>query len=207
MFRNDIIAKRIGRIGFGIVLVAGALALGARTLLFPRADSAAAIMVGSWLLAFAVAGVLSKRRPTGDIAPDAYAKPALILPSIGIVLMLPLLIHLPFALALGGTAGFDDWVSLALWISGPTAIVTAILAALRAHALANDERPMSVWAIYAIGVGVSCVPFALFVLPPILTALTGLPIVALLHHQADLVERERLQVATAELPRAIAVAA
>jgi hypothetical protein len=203
MFETDVTklaARRVGRIVFGVVLIAGAFALVFRSRL---PFSAAQIMIGSWSLAFAAAlivGHLPIREPRKDLF-----KTSIVVPSIGVALMLPLLVHMPFVFA-QPYPDYDGWVQLSVYIVGMAHVAFALTSAIRASQLVDDVRALSPWAILGIVFGVSCVPFALlYMIPPVLVALTSIPILPLFFYQAHLVRRERAAVTT-HLPRAIAYA-
>ena len=207
MFETDLVTRlakrRLARCAFGLALIAGAAVFVLNAFAadpFPAATTLGAI----WLLAGSAAGLgYAFDRPAPlDVAQRLFV-PSIVLPSIGLALILPLTIQMPFVIGAYGSAAFDDWVPLSIWITGAVHIVLATLAALRGEMLVNGTKPLSVSLIYYACIGVACLPFAVFVLPPFLVALTGLPILPLLHYQARLVERERAMVATPFMPRAM----
>ena len=187
--------------GAGLLVDRGAL---------PVQASAASIVVGTWLVAIAVGWLARRVLPLrGPHTTESLFAPSIVVPSVGIALMLPLTLHLPIALAKGvGTEGFDEWVKLSIWISGATHVVLAILVAVRGSQLVTGKLPpLSISTIYLITVLVSCVPFVLFVLPPIIVMVTGLAFIPLLRYQATLVARERAELGVeAATPQAIAYA-
>ncbi len=205
MFRTDeVVVKRVARIGFGAVLIAGAVLLVARYWLFPDQHAAAPILVGSWLAAFATYRSLAWRTPTPHAAGD-LARAGLVVPAIGILLMLPLLLHLPFVLIMSDARGFEEWVFFSYVFTTLTTVVTGILIGLRTNALVTGRTPgwwLSSAGIYVTGIIAACVPFVILVLPPALVALTGLPFLGLLHYQATLAASERNPIAS--IPRAFA---
>jgi hypothetical protein len=196
-------ARRVARITFGSVLIVGAAVL----VLGPYLRlpfSSAEIMLGSWFIATLLS--LSVGRLPIHTDPQPLFKASLVVPTIGIALMAPLLIHLPFALVSQGS--YDTWVGLSVVIVGTAHLAFAITTGIRAARVVDDRPAMSPWICYAITVGVSCVPFALLLLiPPVLVALTALPLMPLVYFQNQLADRERALVTTPSVPRAIAWAA
>jgi hypothetical protein len=208
MFSFTVRGRRAGRIAFGAVLIAGMVLLIERLLLAREdASHAALVMAGTWAAALAAYAAVGWRASRRELAhADELAVPGLVLPSIGVALMYPLALHLPVALLLGGASGFDAWARFALVITGPTHLVLALLAAHRADQIVRGAPGMKPTTIYWICVAVSCVPFAiLFMIPPLLVALTGLPAVGLMDWGERIADAERG--AVCPVPRAIVVAA
>jgi len=118
---------------------------------------------------------------------------------------MPLTLHLPFALLIAREArAFDMWAMLSMIITGPTHLVLAALTAHRARQLATGRIPLSPMKIYGACVAVSCLPFAIFVLPPVLVMLTGLALYPLIAWMEPLAARDRARAQAEALPRAIA---
>lgn len=215
---SRVFARRIARIAFGTVLLIGAVALVIALALQPGlcsyardppSPSAAQVIGYTWLaaavaaaVAHAIAAALRLR-----LGGDALFLPSLIAPVAGAALLLPLTLHLLVALATGTTREFDWWASISLLITGPAHIAFLVLSVQRIHALAAGRLAGTPWRIFGITVAVSCVPFVVMVVPPVLVALTGVPILPLLHRMERVVARERAEIAAlpAELPRAVAV--
>lgn len=198
--------RRVGRIAAGGVLIAGALwivYLLAETHR-PRIAHAIPAIWGAAAIVYALCATLGSRRSL-DHAQE-LAVPALAIPAAGAALMLPLTLHLLVALAIGCQArDFDEWAGLSVLFTGPTHLTLAALVARRARQLVTGVAAISPARIYGICVAVSCLPFAILVLPPFLVGLTGLPIAALLGWMAPLAARD-LRAASAEaLPRAAVV--
>lgn len=194
---------------FGGVLILGALALVPHTygrVVHDRDGLPAAALVPMiWLAALALglaARALVSRRPHLP----AMARASVVLPSIGVALLGPLTLQLapimflfsrPFAM-------FDQWVWLAVIVSAPAHLLFAVLAAWRADQLARGVAAISPRRIYAWVVVVSCVPFvALYGLPPLAVAVTGLPFLWWMRVVDRIVDAERV---AAELPHAAVVA-
>ncbi|HWO19211.1 MAG TPA: hypothetical protein VNO30_10550 [Kofleriaceae bacterium] len=206
MFKFSVRGQRVGRIVFGVVLLAGVGVLTHR-LATARAPWVALVIVATWAAAFAayaIAGRLGARRA---LAHEGELRAAsLILPSVGAALLLPLTLHLPFAFALTrDLRDFDGWAELSMFLTGPTHLALAALVACRAWQLARGSRPIRTTAIFLICVAVSCVPFGIYVLPPILVAITGAPIAGLIELSESLAERDRVKGGVEALPHAIAV--
>jgi len=213
---NQIFARRAGRTAFGAVLLIGVayLATGAWQGSFsphraPRLD-AMRIIATTWIAAIAaglvvraIAGCL--RRPW--TSEPQFAR-SVVVPALGIALLLPITLHLPIVVLVADPSGFDTWVMASLWITGLAHLVFATLCGLRGYQLVAGKPAVTPRKIYVITLITSCLPFVvLWAVPPALVAITALPFVPMLHAMARLVDRERLELATATqaLPRAIAV--
>jgi hypothetical protein len=205
MFKFTAYGRRVGRIAFGLVLLAGVAVLARRVWAYEEAWSAYAIPA-TWAAAFAayaIAGLIGSRR-TLDHAGE-LAVPGLVVPWAGAALLLPLTLHLPFALLLTHDArAFDMWVAMSGIFTGPTHLVLAALVAQRARQLATGARAIDPWRIYGICVAVSCLPFAIFMIPPILVMLTGIPMLAFLIWMKAFARRDRDRARAEALPRATA---
>jgi hypothetical protein len=206
MFKFSVRGQRVGRIAFGVVLLAGAglLTHWLGTAGEPRS---ALVIVGAWAAAFvayAIAGKLGSRRALAHA--DELATASLVVPSVGAALLMPLTLHLPFALAMTRDLdGFDGWAELSVFLTGPTHLALAALVALRARQLARGTRAIRTTVIFLICVGVSCVPFGIYILPPIVVAMTGAPIAGLIELMESLAARDRVKAVAEALPHAIAV--
>lgn len=199
------VARRASRIAFGLVLIAGACAVAVATVLWESFDHhghlIALVLAGLWPAAFAVAGAVwwlagKISVPRGV---DHLLRPSLVVPTLGIMLVLPLTIHLAvWPIFSGGFDGFDEWARLSVVVVGFTHVLLAVLAGVRASQLAAGTKPLSILAIYVSCVAVSLFPF---IIPAAFVAVTGLPFIPLLRHQVTLAERERAEPA---LPMAVA---
>lgn len=176
---------RASRIAAGLVLIVGAIELAYNAVQIGENGHtthgmwhAPAIIVATWLVAAVVAlvGAFVPDRADGAGHVSSY-----VLPYMGVALMLPLTIHLPFAIALGGTEGFDWWVLYSTAFVGIAHIVFAILVGLRASALAKGTQPISVRQIYVGTVVASGMPGLLVVIPVLLVAMTAALLLPMLH--------------------------
>jgi hypothetical protein len=211
MFRTQEGRATRARAGFGIVLVIGAVVMFLRNLdgLFPITvlPNATVIMALTWLSAFAAYGLLSRRRVDVEHAPQAFLKSSLVWPTLGLILMLPLLVHMPFALLIGGMDGFDDWVAISYPFTATTTFAAALLGTLRALELADGRRPTGILrpgAIYGMSLLLGLFPYGVFIIPPILIAITGAPFISLFGYQETVAARERELSSVPEIPAAIA---
>jgi len=212
-------ARRIARIAASLVLIAGAVYLaraafqstmtsGCALGCSSHGDIHAIAIIGvTWGVAIAVglATWLVARRMTVRLAPDALFAESLMIPAIGIALILPITIHMPFVLGLGDRDLFDFWVGASLWLTGFAHLVFAVACAYRGYRLARAEPAWSPRVIYALTVVTSCFPFiVLFAIPPALVALTALPFLPILHRMEKIANRERAELADApeQLPHA-----
>jgi hypothetical protein len=195
--------RRVGRIAFGAVLFAGAAILVHR-IEATEQSRATLVLAATWAAAFvayAIAGWLGSRR--GLDHADELDVPSLVVPCVGAALLLPLTLQLPFVVLLTNQPdAFDTWAAFALIFTGPTHLAFAALVGQRARQLATGAIAITPRRIYGICVGVSCLPFAIFVLPPFVVAVTGLPLAAGMHLMEGLAERDRLRAAAEALPRA-----
>ena len=210
-----VLARRAGRIAFGIALVAGMSLLAWFTLADPRCsalaraldahagahDVTSAIISGTWLAAAAsylvvrLAVWLAAPAPRGD----ALLRASLVVPAIGLALALPLGFHLVICTLAGGE--LHEWASASVRAVGIAHLVFAATFALRAAALARTSTPrISHQDIFLATVAASAIPLGMFVLPEILTAHTGLLVLPVLWAFDRLAERERD--ALAQLPAA-----
>lgn len=212
---SQIVARQLGRIAWGLVLLGGAmyLAVSAMWCAVPSAHRwgevfhASRIIGMTWVIAtvagFVVTRVAAATRP--DWPPERLFASSVMAPTIGIAVLGPITLHMAVVLPLWGDWGFDAWVFESLIVTGLTHVVFATLSALRAHELVAGKRARSPRSIYIATVVASCVPFViLFAIPPVLVAITALPFLALLRAQETLVARERREIAAAihPLPRA-----
>lgn len=167
-------------------------------------SSAVEVMVCSWLAAFGMDHAVRKLVGPRRAGADTWLLASLVVPGIGIALMMPLLVHLPFAVALGGADAFDSWAGLSITIVGPAHLALALLVSLRAIGLVRASFTPTPGHIYILVVAVSFVASAEFLfIPPILVAITGLTIVPLVHHMEVIANAERAILPT--VPRAIAL--
>jgi hypothetical protein len=209
---SSLAARQIGRIAFGVVLLVGLawLLVGATKLSFRCSQDtpldAAAILTLTWVAAFVVGGIaqLAARRTRLD--PATLLTRSLVIPTLGVALVLPITLHMPFALLIGGLDGFDFWVEVSVWITGLAHLVFAWMCAVRAYQLAAGRPAWSPRRIYVVTLIVSCVPFVvLWAVPPVLVAVTALPFIPMLRWLAAVAERERAELGSGPfaLPRAV----
>ncbi len=207
MFRNDVVmARRIARTWSGGVLLLGALMLYLRyTAGTASGMHPAVILLGSWFAAF-VTYRFALTCPPRAWAPDTLARAGIIVPSLGILALLPLTLHLPVFALFDALDGFTEWVAMSAVITAPTTIVAGVLIAIRGSQLAEGRAAtgvLSPWGIYGIGVAATG-PFLLLVVPGILIALTALPFVPLMVYQEKLIAKERTIRNIGEIPAALA---
>jgi hypothetical protein len=214
---SQVLARRIGRITFGAVLLIGVgwllSAAWAELVHESRRPepllNAAQILEMTWPIA-ALAGVVAWRvalRLRLSAHPDAMLPASLVIPMVAIALLAPLTLHLPVVLALADRETFDMWVMLSLCITGLAHVVFAFTSARRGYHLATGKPAWSPLKVYAATVITSCVPFVLlYAIPPVLVAITALPLLPVLYAMERIVTRERAELAGAPhaLPRAIA---
>lgn len=203
--RGDYSARQMARVVFGAVLVIGACVLVYRVwshrLELHEHEIAAGVLSWTWLVAIIAALVahVAVSWSGGSLAGEKLLRASLVVPAAGLALVLPLTIHLLwFRFVEGSVAEFDEWASLSMVFAGPAHVTFLITASRRASQLARGEPAMSVPAIYGLCVVTGMAPLP--VIPSILIALTGLPILPLLYGMAPLAAHERAALDT--LPRA-----
>lgn len=212
---SRVFARRIARIAFGIVLLTGwpALVVASRARGYPHAGQPPLdlryVIGGTWLAA-AVAGAVAYALAAGlrlSLRRRALFHTSLVLPVAAIALMLPITLHGLVALGIGvRVRDFNEWVAGSAVFAGIAHLVFAALSMVRVYRLADGRRAMGPGRIFWITVVVSGVPFALiYLIPPALVALTGVPILPLLHGMQALVDRERREIG--ELPEPLPRAA
>ena len=199
---NDVIARRAGRIAFGVVLLAGVAVLVDHVLSFRLYDErpfhAWHIVVATWLGALVISAAVTAfvallPRPRD---PDALRRAALAVPSVGVALALPITIHMPFTLAF-----FDAWCTYSMLFVSHVHIMFALLVLVRANALTGTtlRRPPSLKLIYLVCVGLALLPA---LIPAVLVAVTGIPFLYLLKCMETVAARDRD--ASRDIPFAIA---
>jgi len=204
MFKSEIIyARRLARIAFGAVLVAGAAVMLARLgephLFAPFSNEptatahpqVAVVLILTWGAAFLVYAMVRVTVSRRGCAPQQLLVPSLVLPGIGMALLLPLTLHLPVAVLFDDVGdGFDHWAALSRDITAPAHVALALLVAWRAVRLARGQRgPSPAW-IFSIVTIVSSIPWGILILPPILVMITGGPMVPLLAWMEPMVKSE-----------------
>ena len=123
-----------------------------------------------------------------DPAPrgDALLAASLAIPAAGLALMLPLSLHM---IVMKGD--FDSWVRMSVTVVGLAHVVFAVLFAARAAGLARTATPaVSLGAIYVWTMFASFVPWP-FIIPQVLTGITGLFILPVAFAFDALATRER----------------
>lgn len=198
---STLVARRLGRITFGVVLLAGLLYLLTHGWLdvlechrWHYHLHAALVLTATWGAAFAanfvvrvVATKLQLRDPSGR-----RFVASVVLPAAAIALVLPISIHMPFALLIAGASGFDQWFAISVVITGAAHVVFAFMVAMRGYQLVAGKRAWSPRRIYVLTIVTSCIPFVvLWTIPPILVALTALPFLPMLRAMERMVEEER----------------
>lgn len=188
--RPPALAVRAGRVGFGLVLLAGAGVM-------VRAGAGfAGLLAATWLAAVAAYLAISRLAALvlgpGAAATDSLRAAGLVLPSVGVALLGPYALHaVAFGLVGAGGRDFDRWLVATLGVVGHALLVFVLLAGIRAAALIAGRPAVSVRRVFAIVVAVSCAPgILLFGIPPVVVAATGLPLCLLLELQAGLAQRD-----------------
>jgi len=181
---------RASRLAFGAVMIGGAFVLTKNTYAFAHNERvfdaswvpdrgywhAWQVIVGTWAAAIvaSVPGLLIRDRG------DRFRIASYMVPAIGVALLLPLTIHMAFFVK-KEAAAFDDWVEYSGIFVALAHIAFAAMVGSRARAIVAGEDPIQVHTIYGVTVAMACVPGLIVVLPPLICAATGIPILPLLY--------------------------
>jgi hypothetical protein len=200
---SRLVVRQAARIVFGTILFIGAGAIVLRMPFGLFGHEIADVLAWTWLAA--ICGALATRVVASFLPSGSPSRSLLhlsfVVPAIGIALVLPLSLHLIyFVLFEGDLRGFNEWATYSMVFAGLAHVVFATLTAVRASQLARGKSPMGVGVIYAGSVAAGMIPLP--VIPCLLIAITGIPIVPLLHLMKPLAARERAALET--LPRAVA---
>ena len=201
MHLTGVYGRRLARIAFGAVLLLGVVVLLARigppqldrpfVNRTPVAPHVSTLLALTWAAAFAVHALVKRLAGDRTCAPRQLPAASLILPGVGCALLLPLTLHLVLALAFGGHGDrFDQWAMLSRDLTAPAHLVFAALVARRGLCLARGQRAPTPVGIFVIVVIAACVPWAILVLPPVVVAVTGMPLVPALAAMEALVACE-----------------
>ena len=215
MFKNPLLpvdpsalaADSYRRFATGMTLLAGFALLVTRMIQTGERGGyhAAFIVASTWFVAYGVAvtvGALAARWPRPR---QRFATCGRVLQAVGAALLAPLTVQLPIVLLVDSAAGFDHWARLGLIYTCTAHVAFAALVAVSVSRAAHGRPPLRARAIYGWTVAVSALPGVILVLPPVLVALTGLPILPfLLRHERSASTGLDLAPAASPLPVAIA---
>ena len=216
--KSQVLARRAGRTVFGSVLILGTIWLfyagcsGRHDWQRERYAAGpfdAAQIIGLTWLAAVVAGVAAWRlvrwRPlTGGRGRLLYA--SVMIPAAGFAVLLPISLHCLVALAISERQAFGDWVIWSILYSGLAHLALLLACLGRSYQLVAGKPAWSPATIYFVVVAVSCVPFIILILPPLIVAATGIGFLPVLYAMQWTTEREHADMASlpADLPRAVA---
>jgi hypothetical protein len=203
----SVLGRRAGRIAFGVVLILGMAAVVYGAIVGPGAWSwlggwfahdvmhdrthSIPLLAATWLLALVAYGITRSVVTVARPAPrgDALLRPSLVVPAVGIALTLPLSIHaIPFLLA---GKDFRGWVCASIVGAGLAHLAFALAFGIHAAQLARGEPRMTIRRIVKWSVIASLVPLGWVLLPELVTAITGLFVVPVLHRFDALARRDR----------------
>lgn len=172
---------RIARIAFGLVLISGALYLAQNAVRLERGTASMhcwRVICLAWVAALFVGFV-------GSLVPDRgdrHRVAGYVVPAVGMALMMPLTLHLLVARVMSNVdRGFDDWCFWSVLFVSVAHVAFAILVGLRAAAIVQGRPPISVGTIYIATVTLAGVPGVVLVIPLVITAVTGIPLLPLLY--------------------------
>lgn len=121
----------------------------------------------------------------GSLVPDRgdrHRVAGYVVPAVGMALMMPLTLHLLVARVMSNVdRGFDDWCFWSVLFVSVAHVAFAILVGLRAAAIVQGRPPISVGTIYIATVTLAGVPGVVLVIPLVITAVTGIPLLPLLY--------------------------
>jgi hypothetical protein len=155
------------------------------------------LICGTWLVA-ALAALAGKLIPDRG---DRFRVASYVVPSMGVALLLPLTLHMPIALYVGDARSFDEWCMYSVFFVGAAHLAFALMAGARAKAIVEGREPLSVHTLYGVTVAMACVPGLLVVLPVLIVAATGIPILPLLYLMERWGRHARFE---GEMPTAVA---
>jgi hypothetical protein len=202
----DVMAARVGRIVFGVVLLLTLQAIAVLYIVAGPLDHRGGVhvwhlLVGGWVVGFGarlLARIVAFRvlaRGTRR-AGDRLLWASLVVPMVGLSFLMPLSLHMPFALLGGDGRTFDAWVAASALITGHAHVALAILCTRRATALVDGLPARSPVSIAFLTVAVSAFPsILLYGIPPILVAITGIPMLPVIEHMETIVRQERARLA------------
>lgn len=187
---------RIARIAFGLVLISGALYLAQNAVALERGHGSMhcwRVICLAWVAALFAGFVGSVVRDRGD----RHLIAGYVVPAVGMALMAPLTLHLIVAKIMSNPVrSFDDWCFWSVVFVSVAHIVFAILVGVRAAAIVQGRPPISVGTIYIATVTLAGVPGVLLVIPLIIVAITGVPLLPLLYNMERWGERATVPTAT-----------
>lgn len=198
----EVLASRIGRIAFGVGFLVGPALIG----LFHVAglvevEHLAPFLLTGWfgaLLARIVVPAVASSwlaEGTGRTG-DELLSASLIVPGVLLAIVGPISLHAPISFAVGGHEALDNWAAMSFIVVGLAHLVLAVLVVKRAWRLVDGDEAMSPKSIYWFVVAVAGVPGVIaFGLPPIITGITGLAALPLLHRMQIIVDEERRRLA------------
>jgi hypothetical protein len=194
----NVLGRRAGRIAFGAVLILGmaaqvygALAASLAVGTVEGLTHSGLLLAATWGLALVAYAAVRLGVSVAAPAPhgDAYLRKSLVVPAVGVALALPLSIHGVGFLVVGGD--FGSWVAVSLFVTGLAHLVFALTFGMRAAQLARGEARMTIRRIFLWSTCASILPIGFFVIPVILTAVTGLFVLPALHAFDTIALRER----------------
>ncbi|MFT3700705.1 MAG: hypothetical protein QM831_46600 [Kofleriaceae bacterium] len=188
----DATPRRAARIVFGLVLIASTLWISARAIEDSSRENDAAIahaILTAWGVAFGAALASYALLKVWRVRFRIGLAPSLVVPSIGVILLLPITVHLIYFASTHRTDSFADWVKESVFLVGFAHVVCAGATAYRANTLARGDEGMASWTIYASTVAAANVPFPL--IPSVIVAITGVFVVPVIWGLAPLARWER----------------
>jgi hypothetical protein len=212
----NVLGRRAGRIAFGIVLILGMASIAYETIHGrdvwswfggPFSDNAAAhplhaglIIAVTWAVAVVAYAIVRLAVWWAAPAPrgDALLRASLVVPAVGLALALPLGFHGLWFLITG--AEFDSWVRMSVAVVGLSHLVFALTFGMHAAQLARGAPRMTIGGIFLWSTCASVIPWGIFVLPELLTLITGMLVLPVLYIFDALAESDRD--ALPALPRA-----
>ena len=156
------------------------------------------LLLAMWPAALGIGGITAAAvRRWPSLAVRVSPTTAFVLPAVTAALALPLTIHLVyFAMVRGpfGVRSFEEWALMSMVITGLAHGWFAFCVGRRAADLirGGEDLALKVRTIYWSTILVSCVPGILALgIPPVIVAVTGLPILPLLHLMKRYARAER----------------
>ncbi|MFT3700706.1 MAG: hypothetical protein QM831_46605 [Kofleriaceae bacterium] len=190
-------SNRAARIAFGFALLVSVPRIVLTAVDHPWGNQAAVALGQTWALAAIVAlaaWLLAPRFPHVRIS----VVQSVVIPSMGVVFVLPITLHLLWSLLVHTTNHFGDWVALSAVCTGAAHVMAATLVGVRAKKLVTGHKAMAPTAVYAWTLLASNLPLP--VLPMPIVAITGLFMLIGIFAFDATINRERARYHELDLP-------
>ena len=159
----DVLARRMGRIAFGVGFLVGPLVIALLDIVdVVAAAHVAPFLLTGWFGAF-LARILVTAMATSWLVDgtgrtgDTLLRASLIVPAVLLALVGPISLHAPIALLLDGNRALDGWAAMSLIVVFAQ-LVLVVMLVRRVLRLVDGEAVKPVMHLYWCVVAASCVP-------------------------------------------------